>query len=100
MMISTMHIDVGGPDFVIQVNGMRHTFEMHPIFGPHRLNKDGSISACQPQDFLEAASLWDQQGQKVEDCLCVWFHKPKEILRHLGGRNYEITGYEPAIRGS
>lgn len=79
----------GGPMFDIQVNGKRYHFEMHPYCGP----------TLQSNEFLEAASLWAQQGQKVEDGLCVWHHPPKDILKHLGGRHWQIIGQEPPMRG-
>ena len=93
-------IDVGGPEFTISVAGKRYLFEMHPYCGPNVLNRrTGEPLEHQPMPFLEAASLWAQQGQRVEDGLCVWNYKPKKILKHLGGRNYQILGYEQAEKG-
>lgn len=85
----------------IQVNGHVYEFEMHPYCGPTLLNKrTGSPLEYQPTPFLEAASLWAQQGQKIEDGLCVWYHEPKMITRHLGGRHYQVIGHHPAERGT
>lgn len=85
----------------IQVNGNLYEFEMHPYCGPTLLNKrTGSPLKHQPGPFLDAASLWAQQGQKIEDGLCVWYHEPKPILKHLGGKHWQNLGYEPAIKGS
>lgn len=89
----------GGPDYEIQVNGRRIRFEMHPICGPCALNRRGDPLAKQPVYFLEAASLWAQQGMRVENGLCVWEHEPRPILKKLNNRNYLIEGYEPAQKG-
>lgn len=84
----------------IQVNGYVYHFEMHPYCGPNILNKRTEEPLKhQPMEFLEAASLWAKQGQKIENGLCVWYHKPKPILEHLGGRHYKVLGSYPAVRG-
>ena len=90
----------GGPMRRISVNGRIIEFEMHPYSGPAILKRNGEPLKKQPMDFLHAASLWAQQGEKIdENGLCVWYHEPKEILRHLGGRHWLIVGYEELIRG-
>jgi hypothetical protein len=94
-----IHISMGGPEFDIQADGKRYHFEMHPYCGPIRLNKNGSEHCSQPMAFLHAVSLWAQQGQRVEDGLCRWDHEPEEILKHLGGNNYQLVGHHPAKRG-
>ena len=99
MSASTVFLDVGGPDFVIAVDGKFFTFELHPYCGPTLLNTKGIPLNAQPSKFLEAASLWCQQGKKVQSGLCVWHRPPKPILKHLGGRNWEIIGYEPPLKG-
>lgn len=95
-----IHISLGGPEYDISVGGKIYHFEMHKWCGPVWLKKNGDPQETQPIPFLEAASLWSQQGQKVEDGLCVWNHEPKEILKHLGGKHWKIVGYEPAVKGS
>lgn len=97
-------IDCGGPEFDISVNGKIFHFEMHSYCGPvaldKRKGKEGSPLKNQPQEFLEAASLWAQQGQNIDGKgLCIWFHEPKEILKHLGGKHWKIIGYEPSVKG-
>lgn len=95
-----IHMSVGGPDFTIQVNGKRIRFEFHPYCGPIAIKKTGEAKKVQPHAFLEAASLWAQQGKKVgEDGLCIWFREPREMVQHLGGKHYSFLGYEPAERG-
>lgn len=84
----------------ISVGGRIIEFEMHPYCGPNILNKRGEPSEKQPMDFLKAASLWAQQGKRMEDGLCRWDHEPKPIKRHLWGNNWEIVGWEPVERGS
>lgn len=93
------HVMLGGPMKKISVGGKIFEFEMHPYCGPTLLNKHGSPLKKQPHDFLNAASLWAQQGERMEDGFCRWDHEPKEILKHLGGRNWQIIGYEKPIRG-
>lgn len=92
-------LDCGGPMHKISVGGKIYDFEMHPYCGPAVLNRKGEPLKHQPRGFLEAASLWAQQGRQVEDGLCVWHHEPKPILQHLGGRNYLIIGEEPPVKG-
>jgi len=92
-------LDCGGPIHVISVNGKRYRFEMHPYCGPNVVNRKGDPLKHQPTDFLKAASLWAQQGQQVENGLCVWFHEPEPILKHLGGNHFQIIGHKPAVRG-
>ena len=89
----------GGPELEIQVNGVRYKFEDHPYCGPTILNRRGEPASVQPTQFLRAASLWAQQGRKLEDGLCVWYHKPEPILEHLAGKHFMITGYAEAVRG-
>lgn len=91
--------DCGGPMLKIQVNGRIIEFEMHPYCGPNILNKRGEPLAHQPQDFLEADSLWAQQGKRMENGLCRWDHKPEMILKHIIGKHYEVVGEKPARRG-
>lgn len=84
----------------ISVGGKVIEFEMHPWCGPTILKRNGEPLKEQPMPFLEAASLWAQQGQRMEDGLCRWDHPPKEITKHLGGRYWKIVGYEPAVKGN
>ena len=93
-------VDCGGPMLKISVGGKVIEFEMHPYCGPNILNRKGDPLANQPNDFLVAASLWAQQGQRMEDGLCRWDHPPKEILKHLGGRHWQILGYEKPVKGT
>ena len=93
-------VDCGGPMLKISVGGKVIEFEMHPYCGPNILNRKGEPLATQPHDFLVAASLWAQQGRRMEDGLCRWDHPPKEILKHLGGRHWQILGYEQPVRGT
>jgi hypothetical protein len=49
----------------ISVNGKIYEFEMHQWCRPNVLNKrTGGPLAKQPMAFLEAASLWAQQGER------------------------------------
>lgn len=89
----------GGPLLNISVGGRIIEFEMHPYSGPHILDRNGNPLKHQPADFLKAASLWAQQGQRMEDGLCRWDHEREPIAEHLGGRHWKVTGYEDARRG-
>lgn len=86
----------GGPEFHIRVSGKEFRFEFSEYFGPAVLTKSGGIAASQPACFLDAASLWHKQGRRMTaGGYCIWTPKDKEILQHLGGRNYQVVGYEP-----
>lgn len=92
---------VGGDMYKISVGGKVYEFEMHHYCGPTLLTRKGDPIPLDehPRAFLEAASLWAQQGRKVENGLCVWYHEPKETLKHLGGKHYLLVGYEPPVKG-
>jgi hypothetical protein len=96
-----MHIcDFSEGEFDIQVNGKIYHFEMHKICGPTILKRNGDPVKHQPPCFLFAASQWLQNGRQIENGLCVWFHEPKPILKHLGGKHFLINGELAAVRGS
>lgn len=97
----TVFIDGGGPMHKISVGGKIIEFEMHWYCGPTILNKRTSEPLKhQPMDFLHAASLWAQQGKKVdENGLCIWFHEPEPITEHIVGKHYKIVGEHPPVRG-
>lgn len=92
-------------EFVIEVGGRRHTFEMHYYCGPAVLNKEGNPDDQQPgprSPFWTAVTLWAQQGKHVgADGLCIWQPEPEPELVHLGGRNYAVKGsaLDPSARG-
>lgn len=82
----------------ISVDGKIYEFEMHTYCGPVRLNKRGDPHAYQPAAFLKAASLWLQQGRKIEDGLCVWHREPEPIVERRGGIDI-LVGYTEARKG-
>ena len=84
----------------ISVGGTVIDFEMHPYCGPNILNRKGSPLANQPHDFLVAASLWAQQGRRMEDGLCRWDHPPKRIRKQISGSHWQSVGREPPVRGT
>lgn len=67
-----IHISFAGPTRTIMIDGKAIKFEMHRYCGPSMLNKRGDPLAHQPVWFLEAASRWCQQGEKIENGLCVY----------------------------
>lgn len=87
---------VGGTDHVIEADGRRWRFEMHPMFGPAVLNSRGDPADKQPgprSKFWTAVTLWSQQGRQTgADGLCVWQEPVAVELVHLGGRNYASKG--------
>jgi hypothetical protein len=93
-------LDCGGPMFKISVGGKIIEFEMHPYCGPNILDRKGRPLDKQPQDFLEAASLWASQGRRMEDGLCRWDHEPEPITKHIGGKHYAVTGYTKPRKGN
>ena len=71
----------GGKMHKISVGGRIIEFEMHRYCGPNILNRKGEPLKNQPADFLHAASLWAQQGQKVdENGLCIYYHEPEPTV--------------------
>lgn len=90
---------LGGLMRKISVGGKVYEFEMHPYCGPNILNKKGEPLANQPDDFLRAASLWAQQGQRIEDGLCRWDEEPQPVLEHVAGRHYRVIGQTQPQRG-
>lgn len=86
-------------EYDIQVDGKRYHFEWHRVCGPIWLTSRGEPRAKQPEAFLKAASLWAQQGKRVEDGLCRWDHKPEIITEHIAGRHYRFVGYTQPVKG-
>lgn len=86
----------------ISVGGRIFTFEWSDQFGPFLIGKRGEELKAKPTNaFLDAVTLWFRQGKKVDaDGLCEWWHKPEEILEHLGGRNFLVVGWKEPVRGS
>lgn len=83
----------GGPTYRIVVAGREWLFELHPYCGAAVISRRTWVPlAVQPRRVLEAASLWAQQGREVgADGLCVWRWPDPELLKHLGGRHYELV---------
>lgn len=103
--MTTIHISQGGPTRVLQVNGKRFHFEMHPYCGPILIGKRGDPLANQMNNhpFWTAVSHWAQQGQRLDaEGLCVWDHPAEEIPRGKQvGRHLFVTHFEtiPARKG-
>jgi len=95
----TAFLSLGGEDYRISVGGQVVTFELHPYCGPTLLDHKGDPADDQPLEFLKAASLWIQQGKRMEDGLCRWDHPSEPITEHLGGRHYLVIGYTMPRRG-
>lgn len=90
-----VHLSMGGPDrVIIDENGQRHKFEMHPYCGPILLNADGDPAKRQPSakaSFWNVTTWWIQQGGNIDaNGLCVWKKPNEPKLHHLGGRHYKV----------
>ncbi len=102
MSLICVHISYGGPTHKISVGGIIHTFEMHPYCGPVLLKKNGDPAAVQPVKFLEAASLWAQQGKRIEDWLCRWDRPGEPIIekrKYKGRMRNFLVGHKPPTKG-
>lgn len=100
-MHGVIHISLGGPDRKISVGGKILTFEDHPYCGPVLLKRNGDPARHQPNDFLEAASLWCQQGRRLdENGIAIWDTESKPITQHMGGRHHKVIGHTKPTRGS
>lgn len=86
---------LGGPMHKISVGGKVYEFEFHSYVGPTILNRHGDPCKNQPLPFLEAASLWAQQGKRVDKKtgLCVWERESQPITKHIGGRHHLVVGW-------
>ena len=85
--------------YKISVGGKIFPFEMHRYCGPTILNRKGGPCKHQPIKFLRAASLWDQQDQRIENGLCRWDHEPEMVTEHIEGVVW-LRGYKPTVKGS
>lgn len=92
-------------DWLISVKGNLYTFEWANYVGPVALTKRGDPLAKQPNDFLEAASLWHQQGREVDEqglCIYHFHHEQTPIVKHVSKRTGFVTGWtkpQPPTRG-
>lgn len=83
-------------DYCIEVGGKTYRFEWHSYSGPARVKENGEIHGHQPMAFLRAASLWNLQGRRVENGMCVW-HEPRQPVTEMRGRRRVIV--EPGEEG-
>lgn len=84
----------GGGDYRIEVRGKVVRFEWSERFGPMPVNKDGSEapSIGPKHPFWRASSLWNLQGQRVENGMCIWHEPHRPEYETIGsGRNRLIT---------
>jgi hypothetical protein len=69
-----IHLNFAGPVVRLQVNGRRHTFEMHRYCGPMKLKADGETPAknfwSENSDFWPVFDDWVRQGQRVDEHGC------------------------------
>jgi hypothetical protein len=97
-----IHISHAGPERRISVNGKVIQFEMHRYCGPVLIGRNGDpLNNQKPKHpFWHAVSMWAQQGERIEDGLCVWDHPPEDIAERIGGRHYKLVGQTEPRRGS
>jgi hypothetical protein len=97
--MNLIHISVAGPNrVIIDANGRRWKFEMHPQCGPAMLDARGEIADKQPgprSPFWHAVTRWAQGGKRLNAAgECVWEEEPKPILQHMGGKHYRVVGWQ------
>jgi hypothetical protein len=92
----------GGEDRRILVRGKVELFEDHPYCGPMPVRKDGRERHLGPRHpFWQAVTDWYRCGKPVDDeGFCLYAPEPKDILRHIGGRQWKVVGQEPALQPS
>jgi hypothetical protein len=99
---SGLHISFGGPARKINdITGKLWHFEMHRYCGPAATTIEGEILDKQPpakSPFWTAVTAWAQQGQKIEDGLCVWTKPVEPKLVHIIGKYYAYEGSSFAFK--
>jgi hypothetical protein len=94
-----VHIDVGGPAYLMPLGGKLRPFELHPYCGPSPCHAvTGEILEHIPTGFWDAWERWDKGGRQLDSDVCVlpdWCDRCKgsgDEIRHLGGKHYELVG--------
>lgn len=91
-------ISIGGPIYAIVVGGKMWHFELPHGCSLCVCSKSGDERKEPPAKhyFWKAVELWQTQGGKVVDGVCVYDPDLEmlDTLRHIGGRNYEVIGRE------
>lgn len=80
-------------DMTIAVGTHIIKFEFSQMFGPMALTKTGAERSLPPKlnhQFLRAASLWNAQGKRMNGSQAIWHEPKKPVLKHLGGRHYQV----------
>jgi len=93
-----IHVMMGGEIKRISINGRILVFEDHPQIGPVLLRAGDEPAKIQSKIFLHAASMWYQQGKRMENGLCRWDHEPQPIVKRVGNKNF-ITGWSQPVKG-
>lgn len=81
----------GSGEYLIKVGIETIRFEWSDRFGPLPITE-----TCAGRDlrhnhpFWRAASLWKLQGKRLEGNNAVWHEPKKPVLKHLGGRHYQV----------
>jgi len=76
-------LECGGLMMKIKIDGKVYEFEDHPFCGPNILYKNGTPLPKQPLKFLTAASLWCQQGKRMEGEFCRWDYPAEPIIERI-----------------
>lgn len=81
-----------GPQLLIEAGAQVILFCWSDLFGPIPECKNGDVRDLNHRHpFWHAVSLWNLQGRRIaDDGSCLWHEPKKPVLRHLGGRNYEV----------
>lgn len=95
-------LTVGGPEYVIDVNGKDLRFEMHGYCGPVLLDRNGYPKNIGPKHpFWRAIELWSRQGMKIENGRAVYGPPPTSKFVKIGPRTLvcEATAREMKLTG-
>lgn len=70
-------------------------FEDHPYCGPNVVDRNDDPKDDQPPEnspFWEAVTCWYAQGKgMLDNGFCRWQPPTMAKMKHVGGRNYELT---------
>jgi hypothetical protein len=78
--------------YAIVVGNETIRFDWSHQFGPMPITKqrrERNLRHSHP--FWRAVSLWNLQGRETKGCQAIWHEPKKPVLKHIGGRHYQIV---------
>ncbi len=87
-----MFIDCYGiEEYLIAVGLQTIRFTWSDRFGPLPITRrGGEITLRHNHPFWRAASIWSLQGKRLVGDKAIWHEPKKPVLRHMGGKHYEV----------